>query len=68
MSCDNMQWPKTVSSKLATFSCINCVEFERIVLDLELEVMRGLGSILTGGYILSLDFFSCSEDKKANIV
>ena len=30
---------------------------ERIVLDLESEVMRGLGSILTGSNILSLDFF-----------
>ena len=30
---------------------------ERIVLDLELEAMRGPGSIPTGGNILSLDFF-----------
>ena len=32
------------------------VSVERIVLDLESEVMRGLGSIPTGGNILSLDF------------
>ena len=30
---------------------------ERIVLDLKREAMRGLGSILTGGNILSMDFF-----------
>ena len=30
---------------------------ERIVLDLESEIMRGLGSIPNGGNILSLDFF-----------
>ena len=30
---------------------------ERIVLDLESEVMRGPGSILPGGNIFSLDFF-----------
>ena len=41
---------------------------ERIVLDLESEVMRGLESISTGGNILSLIFlFSCSKDKNANI-
>ena len=33
------------------------VSVERIVLDLESEAMRGLGSIQTGGNILSLDFF-----------
>ena len=33
------------------------VSVERIVLDLESEVMRGLGSIPTRGNILSLDFF-----------
>ena len=33
------------------------VSVERIVLDLESEVMRGPGSIPTGGNILSLDFF-----------
>ena len=33
------------------------VSVERIVLDLESEVMRGLGSIPTGDNILSLDFF-----------
>ena len=33
------------------------VSVERIVLDLESEAMRGLGSIPTGGNILSLDFF-----------
>ena len=33
------------------------VSVERIVLDLESEVMRGLSSIPTGGNILSLDFF-----------
>ena len=33
------------------------VSVERIVLDLESEVMRDLGSIPIGGNILSLDFF-----------
>ena len=33
------------------------VSVERIVLDFESEVMRGLSSIPTGGNILSLDFF-----------
>ena len=33
------------------------VSVERIVLDLESEVMRGSGSIPTGGNILPLDFF-----------
>ena len=33
------------------------VTVERIVLDLGSEVMRGLGSVPTGGSILSLDFF-----------
>ena len=33
------------------------VSVERIVFDLESEVMRGLGSIPTRGNILSLDFF-----------
>ena len=33
------------------------VSVERIVLHLESEVMRGQGSIPTGGNILSLDFF-----------
>ena len=33
------------------------VSVERIVLDLESEVMRGRGSNPTGGNILSLDFF-----------
>ena len=33
------------------------VSVERIVLDLESEVMRGPDSIPTGGNILSLDFF-----------
>ena len=33
------------------------VSVERIVLDLESEVMKGLGSIPTRGNILSLDFF-----------
>ena len=37
------------------------VSVERIVLDLESEVMRGLGSIPTGGNIMSLEFFSYSE-------
>ena len=46
------------------------VSVERIVLDLESEAMRGLGSIPTGGNILSLEFFSFShsKDKNANIV
>ena len=36
----------------------NCqVSVERIVLDLESEVVRGLGSNPTGGNILSLNFF-----------
>ena len=33
------------------------VSVERIVLNLESEVLRGLGSIPTGGNILSLEFF-----------
>ena len=33
------------------------VSVERIVLDLESEVMRGPDSIHSGGNILSLDFF-----------
>ena len=33
------------------------VSVERIVLDLESEAMRGLGSIPTGGNILALEFF-----------
>ena len=39
------------------------------MLELESEVMRGLGSIPTRGNILSLDFFwfSCSKDENANI-
>ena len=39
------------------------------MLDLESEVMRGLGSIPTWGNILSLDFFlfSRNKDKNANI-
>ena len=41
------------------------VSVERIMLDLESEVMRGLGS--TGGNILSLDFFSRSKASDANI-
>ena len=41
---------------------------ERIVLDLESEVLRGKGSIPTGGNILSLDFlFSCSKASDTNI-
>ena len=37
------------------------------MLDLESEVMRGPGFILTGGNILSLDFwFSRSKDENAN--
>ena len=40
---------------------------EKIVLDLESEVMRGPGSIPTGGNILSLDFFSHSKASDANI-
>ena len=38
-------------------SSICQVSVERIVLDLESEVMRGTGSIPTVGNILSLDFF-----------
>ena len=33
------------------------ISVERIVLDLESEVMRGRGSIPTGGNIMSLNFF-----------
>ena len=33
------------------------VSVERIVLDLESEAMRNLGSIPTGGNFLSLEFF-----------
>ena len=41
---------------------------ERIVLDLESEVMRGLGSIPTGGNILLLDFlFSRCKASDTNI-
>ena len=44
------------------------VSLERIVLDLESEVMRGVGSIPTGGNILLLDFlFSHSKASDANI-
>ena len=43
------------------------VSVERIVLDLESEVMRGPGSIPTGGNILSLDFFSRSKASDAII-
>ena len=45
------------------------VSVERIVLDLESEVMGGLGPIPTGGNILLLDFFlfSCSKASDANI-
>ena len=38
-----------------------------IELDLESEIMRGQGSIPTGGKILSLDFLSHSEASDANI-
>ena len=53
-----------------SLSLIINVKLERIVLDLESEAMRGLGSIPTGGNILSLDFFLFlrSKDKNANIV
>ena len=37
---------------------------ERMVLDLESKVMRGLGSIPTGGTIFSLDFFCFHVVKK----
>ena len=44
------------------------VSVERRVLDLESEAMRGLGSIPTGGKILSLEFlFSHSKAFGANI-
>ena len=43
------------------------VSVERKMLDLESEAIRGLGSIPTGGNILSLDFFSCSKVSDANI-
>ena len=37
------------------------------MLDLESEAMGGLGSISTGGNILSPDFFSSSKASDANI-
>ena len=43
------------------------VSAERIVLDLESEVMRGPGSLPIGGNILSLDFFSHNKASDANI-
>ena len=43
------------------------VSVERRVLDLELEVVRDLGSIPTCGNILSLDFFSHSKASEASI-
>ena len=45
------------------FSSTCQVSVERIVLNLESEVMRNPGSIPIGGNILSLDFFSCSKDQ-----
>ena len=39
---------------------------ERIVSDLESEVMRGQGSIPTGGNILSLNFFLFLHSKDEN--
>ena len=49
-------------------SCTCQVSVERIVLDLESEVLRGLDSIPTGGNLLLLDFlFSCCEASDANI-
>ena len=44
------------------------VSVERIVLDLESEVMRGPGSIPTGGNILSLEFFHVVKPLFANFV
>ena len=43
------------------------VSVDRIVLDLESEVIRDSGSIPTGGNILSLDFFSRSKASDVNI-
>ena len=44
------------------------VSVERIVLDLESEVMRGLGSIPTGGDVFHwISLFSPSKDSAANI-
>ena len=44
--------------KFKDFLSSTCqISVERIVLDLESEVMRGPGSIPTGGNILYLDFF-----------
>ena len=44
--------------KFKDFLSSTCqVSVERRVVDLESEVMRGLGSIATGGNILSLEFF-----------
>ena len=51
---------------LLSSTCL--ISSERRVLDLESEIMRGLGSIPTVGNILSLDFlFSRGKDKNANI-
>ena len=67
-----LYWTKSAKSKNQVVhekkfsTCLT--SSERIVLDLESEVMRGPGFIPTGGNILSLDFlFSCSKDKNANI-
>ena len=43
------------------------VSVERIVLDLESEVMRGQGSIPTGVTFCYSGFFSCSKASDANI-
>ena len=43
------------------------VSVERIVFDLESEVMRGPGSISTGGNIFVTGFFSRSKASEANI-
>ena len=62
----NIKWCMNRSLKISLSSTCQ-VSIERRVLDLESEVMRGLGSIPTGGNILSLDFISRSKASDANI-
>ena len=55
--------------KFKDFLSSTCqVSVERIVLDLESEVMRGPGSIPTGSNILSLDFFHVVKPLKPILV
>ena len=50
-----------------SLTIILALSVERIVLDLESEAMRGLGSIPTQGNILSLGFFHVVKASDANI-